>query len=254
MVKGLGILDNIKAVNRLAYLIGAFSVFIIIGSAVLYVLQNWFTIDRITIKGNTTHITHEQLSYIAKNRLRGTFFTLDINSLQREFMQIPWVQSVTVTRDFPDAITVNVNEYEAIARLGDEGLVSINGRVFSGADDSTTLPVFNGMANQVPRFLNDYKVLKPFLQAKNLSLARLDISGSGITKVFFSNNLQVVMCKVDIASDLDVLSKYWDRLYQLNPNLAYINMCYKNAVAINSPKSILSADTKTNVIKKGKTQ
>ena len=190
MVKGLGILDNIRAVNRLAYLIGACSVFIMIGSAVLYVLQNWFTIDRITIKGNTSHITHEQLSYIAKNRLRGTFFTLDINNLQREFMQIPWVQSVTVTRDFPDAITVNVNEYQAIARLGDEGLVSMNGKVFSGADDSTTLPVFNGMASQVPKFLNDYKVLLPFLQTKKVNLVRLDITSFGVTKIYFSNNLQ----------------------------------------------------------------
>jgi cell division protein FtsQ len=218
------------------------------------VLQNWFTIDRITIKGNTTHITHEQLSYIAKNRLRGTFFTLDINSLQREFMQIPWVQSVTVTRDFPDAITVNVNEFDAIARLGDEGLVSINGRIFSGADDSTSLPVFNGTAKQVPRFLDDYQVLKPFLRTKNVSLTRLDISGSGITKIFFSNNLQVVICKVDIAADLDVLSKYWDKFYQLNPSLVYINMCYKNAVAINSPKFIPGTDAKANVTKKGKTQ
>lgn len=250
MVKGLGILDNIKAINRLTYLIGAFSVFIIIGSAVLYVLENWFTIDRIIIKGNTTHITREQLSYIAKNRLRGTFFTLDINNLQHEFMQIPWVQSVTVTRDFPDSITVNINEYEAIARLRDESLISMSGGIFSGADDSTALPVFNGLASQVPGFLNDYKLLKPFLQAKKISLTRLDITGSGITKVFFSNNLQVVICKADIGLDLAVLFKYWDKLYQLNPNLYYVNMCYKNAVAINSPK--LAADTQSSVTQKGK--
>ena len=251
MVRSFGIFDNEKAVNRLAYLIGAFSVFIVLASAVLYVLQNWFTIDRITIKGNTRHITQEQLSYIAKNRLRGTFFTLDINSLQREFLQVPWVQSVTVTRDFPDAITVNVNEYDAIARFGDEGLVSVKGNVFSGADDSTTLPVFNGMLKQVPNFLDDYQALKPLLHDKNINLNRLDVTASGITKIYFSNDLQVIICNVNIASNIEILSKYWDKLYQLNPNLNYINMCYKNAVAINSPKGVVT-DTKANVTKKGK--
>lgn len=247
-------LDNIKVVNRLAYLIGAFAVFIIFASCVLYILQNWFKIERITIKGNTTHITQEQLSYIAKNRLRGTFFTLDINRLQREFLQIPWVQSVTVNREFPDAITVFVNEYEAIARLGDESLVSGSGKIFIGADDSITLPTFNGAEAQIPQFLNDYAVLKPFLQSKNISLTRLDLSGSGTTKVFFSNNLEVVICALDISSGVKILSKYWEKLYGLNPNLIYINMCYKNAVAINASKSSEITNTKPNITKEGKSQ
>jgi cell division protein FtsQ len=221
----------------MAYLIGAFAVFIIFASFGLYILQNWFTIERITITGKTTHITQEQLSYIAKNRLRGTFFTLDINRLQREFLQIPWVQSVTVIREFPDAITVNVNEYEAVARFGEDGLVSESGNVFIGADDSTTLPTFNGYASQIPQFLNSYNTLKPFLKAKNINLNQLDLNGSEITKLYFSNNLEVVICAADISKGVEVLSKYWDKLYQLNPNLTYINMCYKNAVAINSGKA-----------------
>jgi len=254
VVKGLSILDNIKFVNRLAYLIGAFAVFIIFASTVLYILQNWFTIDRISIKGNTAHITREQLSYIAKNRLRGTFFTLDINRLQREFLQVPWVQSVTVNREFPDTITVYISEYEAVARLGDEGLVSGSGNVFTGADDSLTLPTFNGLTSQIPQFLNDYKVIKPFTQSKNINLTRLDLSGSGITKLFFSNDLEVIICALDISAGIEVLSKYWDKLYQLNPNLTYVNMCYKNAVAINSAKSAQITDSKSSITKKGKSQ
>ena len=254
MVKSLGIFDNIKFVNRLAYLMGALAVFIVFASTLLYVLENWFTIERITIKGNTTHITHEQLSYIAKNRLRGTFFTLDINRLQREFLQIPWVQSVTVSREFPDAITVYINEYEAVARLGDEGLLSASGKIFTGADDSTSLPTFNGYTSQVPQFLNDYKILKPFLQAKNINLSRLDLSGSGITKIYFSNNLEVIICALDISSNIEILSKYLDKLEQLNPNLTYINMCYKNAVAINSSKAAEVTVAKSNITKKGKPQ
>lgn len=242
----MSILDNTKVVNRLAYLIGAFSVFIVLASIVLHVLQNWFTIDRIKIKGNTTHITHEQLAYIAKNRLRGTFFTLDINSLQREFLQIPWVQSVTVTRDFPDTITVNVNEYDAIARFGDEGLISSSGRIFSGANDSTTLPTFNGQANQALKFLNDYTALQPLLHSKNISLLRLDITNWGTTRVFFSNELAVIICTLDITAQIDTLAKYWDQLYQINPALNYINMCYKNGVAINSPPPGV-ATTKTGI-------
>lgn len=243
----LGILDDTKFIERLSYLIGAFAIFIVCGSILIYILHNWFKIEHITIKGNTRHITNEQLSYIAQNRLHGTVFTLDIKSLQREFLQIPWVQSVVVNREFPDSITVNINEYDAIARWGDEGMLSLNGRIFSGADDSTTLPTFNGHTGQIPQLINDYNELKPFLKLRNLNLLKLEVTGSGITKIFFSNNLQVVVCSLDITNRINTLNKYWDKLYQLNPDLNYVNMCYKDALAINSPKTLSINNTKPSI-------
>ena len=226
-------LDNIKLVNRLSFLIGALAVFIILSSCIYYVAQNWFKIEQIKIQGNTTHITEAQLSYIAKNRLKGTFFTLDIDSLQREFQRIPWVKSVTVLREFPGTITVDIKEYDVIARFGEDGLISGEGRVFNGADDRATLPIFAAPQQQIGQLLDDYQRLKPLLARKNLTLSKLELNGAGITKIMFGNNMQVVICSIDISDSLQVLTRYWDKLHALNPNLNYINMCYKNAVAIN---------------------
>jgi cell division protein FtsQ len=226
-------LDNIKLVNRLSFLIGTLAVFIILSSCMYYIIQNWFRIEQIKIQGNTTHITEEQLSYIAKNRLTGTFFTLDIDRLQHEFQRIPWVKSVAVLREFPDTIVVNIDEYDVIARFGSDGLIAGDGKVFDGADDSTTLPTFVAQQQQIGQLLDDYRSLKPLLAQKNLTLTKLELNGGGITKIIFSNNMQVVICNVDISDSLKTLARYWDKLYTINPNLSYINMCYKNAVAIN---------------------
>ncbi|MFN7094939.1 MAG: cell division protein FtsQ/DivIB, partial [Burkholderiales bacterium] len=248
--RGLNLLDNVKFVNRLAYLIGGLAVFILLFSWITYIVQNWFRIERITIKGNIQHVTSEQLSYIARNRLKGTFFTLDINNLQEEFRKVPWVKTVTVEREFPDAITVNIVEYQAIGRWGDDGLLSGDGRIFSGADDSTSLPIFLATKPQVAEVLQDYTLIQDSLAKHKLSLTQLYLSGSGITKLYLSNNLHIIVCGANFAQKWQRLMQYWDKLYQLNPNLSYINMCYKNAMAINSAsatsttRSIISGATK----------
>jgi len=226
-------LDNIKLINRLAFLIAILSVFITISSGIYYIVQHWFKIERITIEGNTAHITTEQLSYIAKNRLKGTFFTLDIDSLQHEFRQIPWVKSVTVVRNFPDTITVNVKEFDVIARFGDDGLIASDGNIFNGADDNPLLPIFIAMPSQLDKLMLDYKEIKPLMAAKNINLTKLELNGAGITNIWLSNNLHIAVCNSDIKNSLQVLTTYWDKFYQINPELSYINMCYKNAVAIN---------------------
>lgn len=243
MAKNFILLDNVKFVNRLAYLIGAIAIFALLSGVFVYVIQNWFKIDRITIRGDVPHITSEQLSYIAKNRLRGTFFTLDIDRLQSEFSKIPWVKSVTVTRDFPDTITVYISEYKAVARFGDENLIASDGRVFSGADDSITLPVFNGLQNQIPLFLSDYKLLQPFLKNESMNLVKLDISSSGVSKLYFYNGLEVIMCGTDLTTDVDTLGKYFDKINQLDPGINYINMCYHNAIAVRGLKRSLMVES-----------
>lgn len=250
-----GFFDNERFVNRLAYLIGGLAIFILLFSGIDYVVQNQFHIEKINIVGNPKHITQSQLSFIAKNRLHGTFFTLDIDALQYEFRQVPWVKDVTVSRDFPDSITVKINEYDAIARFGDDGLIAQDGKVFNGADDNPLLPVFYTDSSNIMAALKDYKIIQPLLQQNNVTLQKLYLGGTGITKLYLSNNLLVTICGSDITAAWQTLTKYWGQLYQLNPNLTTVNMCYKNALAINSVSSAkinASGLVKSEGNKKGK--
>lgn len=229
------LLDNTKFVNRLAYLIGGLAVFIILFSSMIYIVQNWFCVLHVTITGNINHITEMQLSNVAKNNLRGTMFTLDIDELQAEFRQIPWVKSVTVTRSFPDSITVNVTEYDAIAHFGDNGFfIAEDGRVFYGAINDPALPTFYVPEQKIPDIVSLYKAGTDIFKKRDISLNKIYWLGVGITKIEFSNKLQVIICGLDVINKLTVLDKYWDQLYKLNPGLDSVNMCYKNAVAINA--------------------
>ncbi len=226
------LLDNIKFLNRLSYLIGALAICIIIISGIDYLVQHKFKVEHIIIEGNLQSSTAVQFADIAQHRLHGTLFTLDIDGLQQEFRKIQWVKNVTVERKFPNTVKINIEEYQAFARFGDMGLLSVDGVIFNGADDDSNLPIFDADRDQLGELFGDYKILQPFLRQHNINLVSLTLIDGGIIKVGFSNNLSIVICGNNLMAGITLLGQYWERLYALNPNLSYVNLCYRNAMAI----------------------
>lgn len=228
---------NAKFINRLAYLIGAVAVFLLLFSGVIYVVENLFRVEHITVTGNINRVTKDQLLGVARDDLHGTMFTLNIDELQYEFKKIPWVKNVSVSRTFPDSITVHILEYDAVAHYGTDGdFVSPTGQVFLGVINDPTLPTFYGPTAMVPELLKIYNAAGTLFTTQNVKITILNWVGEGIVKAKFSNNLDVVICGPNFKDKLTTLSKYWQQLYALNPGLSYVNMCYKDAVAINAIK------------------
>lgn len=226
--------DNVKFINRLAYLIGGLAVFVLIFSFINYGVNNWFLVNKVTITGNMEHVDEGELTYIAQKRVQGNLFTLDINDIQNDFRRIPWVKHVTVYREFPNSITIGVSEYSAVARIGDDGLISADGQIFTGNVDSQKLPLFSAPEQNISEALADYKLINRMLAPRKVEITKLSINGLGITKLELSNNLRIVICGASIESQMQVMNQYWDKLYDVNPGLNYVNMCYKNALAINA--------------------
>ena len=225
--------DNLKFINRLAFLIGGLAVFILVFSLVEYSMNNSFTVNKVIISGNLEHVDNQDLSDTAIKSVSGNLFTLNINEMQASFLQIPWVKHITVSREFPNDVLVLISEYTAIANLGNSQLISADGRIFNGIA-SESLPFFQVATENVSEALSDYQLIGKILQGRHVLVNRIFINGLGITKLFFSNNLQVIICGTDIEAQLKLLDNYWDKIYTINPSLNYINMCYKNALAINA--------------------
>lgn len=226
---------NAKFINRASYLIGFIAVFLLLFSCIFYIVENKFLVEHITVTGNINRVTKEQLVNVASGDLHGTMFTLNIDELQYEFKKIPWVKSVSVSRTFPDSITVNIIEYNAVAHYGNDGnFVAPDGKVFLGVITDPTLPTFYAPKANVPELLKVYNYSNDLFESHAVLISKLRYVSVGIIKVSFSNGLEATVCGPDFSDKLVILNKYWKNLYTINPGLNYVNMCYKDAVAINA--------------------
>jgi cell division protein FtsQ len=234
----MNLLENLKFINRIAYLIGTLAIFILLFSCVEYAMNNWFAVNQVVITGNMVHINPNDLKYVAQNKARGNLFTININHLQNDFKEVPWVQKAIVSRDFPNSLSVEITEYQAVAKFGNQGLIAPDGNVFLGSSNNESLPIFYTSVQNVPEALDDNQLINNTFNDKGVKLISLTINGFGLTKVELSNNLHLVICGNPFTREINLLHTYWDKLYKINPQLNYVNMCYKNAMAINQKSSL----------------
>ena len=233
-------LGNIKLINRISYLLNALTIIILLWCGIRYLVMNKFMIEDVLVMGNVDHITQQQVDYIVQNKFNDSIFTVDINKMYYEFVQLPWVKEVSISRVFPNKLEVNVVEYKAVARFADSNLISDTGEIFNGADNNNTLPIFYLDSTQTQFALELYKMISPAIMSHNLQIVSLRFDGV-VIQLVLSDGEKIILCTNELNSGLNRLNLYWDKLKSINSNLKLMNFCYKNAVAINVPLHLRSS-------------
>jgi cell division protein FtsQ len=144
-----------------------------------------FSIQGITVRGNVAHSNAVTLRANVLPQLTGNFFTLNLLQARQAFEQIPWIRSALVRREFPNRLTVTLDEFQPVAQWGAEGdgkFLSAEGAVFEvNADDvdSDALPTLKGPESQAKVVLDMFQYLKPLMAKMDMNLDRLELSQRG---------------------------------------------------------------------------
>jgi cell division protein FtsQ len=177
---------DIRLMNGLAGLL-----FAVAALAILAGLLGWamrlpvFAIHGVTVDGDVTHYNAITLRANVMPRLRGTFFTLDVNAARRAFEGMPWVRLAVVRRDFPDRLRVQLQEHQAVAVWGaddDSHLVNSFGEVFeanAGELVQDKLPRLVGPSGQSAQVLAMQRTLEPMLARLDLGVDQLELTARG---------------------------------------------------------------------------
>ena len=121
-----------------------------------------------------THELHElrrsDLERSLAGRLRGNFFSINLDALRASLEQLPWVRRAEVRRQWPSRIEVSIEEHVPVAFWGQATgqLVNSYGEIFSAAISaapSETMPLLLGPNGMAPEMLGHYQqaldILKP---------------------------------------------------------------------------------------------
>ncbi|MDR0934373.1 MAG: cell division protein FtsQ/DivIB [Burkholderiaceae bacterium] len=78
------------------------------------------------------HVNALTIRGIATPRIKGNFFTVDLDAVREAFRAVPWVRDVAVRRKWPNELLVLVEEHKPLGTWGDDGkLLSVKGDVFT---------------------------------------------------------------------------------------------------------------------------
>jgi len=135
-------------------------------------------VRNVRFEGPFKRVTQAELEGAVLDLLRGNFFLVDLDAVQRRVEDLPWVRRAAVHRRFPQDIAVHFTEQRLAARWGEDAWVNTNGEVVqvSGDDLPGALPRLDGPQGTAAEVLAAYAQFRERLAALELELVGLALS------------------------------------------------------------------------------
>ena len=158
----------LSAISDLLYVAAAAALLV---AAVLWSTRlPLFPLREVVVMQELCELRRSDLERSLAGRLRGNFFSINLDALRASLEQLPWVRRVEVRRQWPSRIEVTIEEHVPVAFWGQATgqLVNSYGEVFSAAINvapAEAMPVLQGPTGMAPEMLAHYQqaqdILKP---------------------------------------------------------------------------------------------
>lgn len=191
---------------------------------------------RLYLHGALRHTPDEQVFEAVKPFLGVNLVALDIDGLYQAMHDLPWVSEVKIRRRWPDGVWVELGEREAIARWGEDALISPTGEIFSAPMDRIPQDMvqLHGPKGTEHDLLAAYASTRRQLAAVEVVIQSMWIDPRGAWHLRVNNDLELRLGRHHLKQRVErfmdvVLASLAPRLTQAQ----IIDMRYGNGFAVN---------------------
>jgi len=189
----------------------------------------------VRVEGALQHVSRTQLRAAIMPHAAAGFFGVDVDAIKRAVTQLPWVESVSVRRIWPDTVGVEVVEQVAFARWGRGGLVNPAGTLF--AAEPTTypegLPELRGPVDSEAVLVRGYREMSDTLAVLGLRIARLVLDERRAWRLQLANGMELVLGRQDAAARLARFARVFNKEPQAGAaNIRRVDLRYARGFAV----------------------
>ncbi|MYM38999.1 cell division protein FtsQ/DivIB [Duganella qianjiadongensis] len=240
--------QDVKALNATSSTLFVLSLLACIASGVWWVSQrpmfNLRTIRVETIgEDELRHVSNLTLRNNVLGKIKGNFFTTDLDAVRQAFESVPWVRRATIRREWPNQLIVALEEHEALGTWGEDGrLLSVKGDIFTAnlaeAEEDHVLPEFDGPEGSEKEVLSRYGELRKWFAPLKLVPEALSLSSRYAWTVRLDNGMSVALGREQSSTTLkervDRLTGIYPQLVTHLQNIDTIDMRYQNGLALSA--------------------
>ncbi|MHB1214003.1 MAG: cell division protein FtsQ/DivIB [Thiobacillus sp.] len=205
------------------------------GAASWVVAQPWFALRSIEVKTPVAHVTEAQIRLVAERRVRGTFFTIDLESVRNSLEKLPWVREARVERRWPDTLVVSLTEHVPLARWNDNALINEMGEVFVAAVDQR-LPRLSGPEDSSAEVVATFRRYQASLAPLGITIDELRLTPRRAWRLRLDNGIQLALGREQTDARLARFVAMYPRLFGAQPANAVA------AAAAHAPRKPIMVD------------
>lgn len=250
---------DIRMLNAAASTLFGLLLLALLASGIWWVVQRpMFSLRAITVEpvaGTVLrHVSASTIRTTALPKVKGNFFTADLETVREAFENVPWVRRAAVRREWPNRLIVMVEEHRALGTWGDDGrLLSVMGDVFTAnlaeAEEDGPLPAFAGPAGSSSDVAMRFRELHAWLKPAGLAPDSLLLSERYAWTVTLDNGMTVELGREQSSTTVKerverLVGIYPQLVARLQDRIESVDMRYPNGLALKAQGLNLVADRK----------
>jgi cell division protein FtsQ len=250
---------DVKAMNAVAgALFGLFALVVLTAGLCWLAQRPVFMLKVIRIESmgeeQLRRVNSSTIKGTAIPRIKGNFFTANLDNVRQAFEAVPWVRRAAVRREWPNKLVVSIEEHVPLGTWGDDGrLLSIKGDLFTAnlaeAEEDGELPEFAGPDGSEKEVVARFKQLNDWFAPVSLKPHSVQLSSRYAWTVKLDTGMAVELGREQSST---TLRERVDRLIGIYPKLAAglqnriesVDMRYSNGLALKASASAFGLDDK----------
>jgi len=160
---------------------------------------NTLPITTVEIQGEFHYLAKQQIQQAMEGQLVGGFFNIDVDGIRDVLLNIPWVNSATVRRVWPDTVQITIIEQLPIARWGSGGLVNNQGQLFFPLPETypLNLPELQGPVDSQTSMAVRYREIEKALDPLALHIKRIVLDERRSWKIELDGGVTLLLGRVN---------------------------------------------------------
>lgn len=188
----------------------------------------------ITIDGEHPHVDQKTLQSAISPYRQNNFFTLNLSDLKERLLQISWVESVFIAKEWPNRLHIQIKEKQAIALWNEDALLNDKLQPFlaSRTQLPRTLPQLSGPPGEQIKVWEAYQKYNQLLARLHLQITKLELSQQQTWTLQLNNGLRLVLGEQNNEERLERFIKAYPTLAQNSATIEYIDLRYHHGLAV----------------------
>lgn len=190
----------------------------------------------VQVTGRFQHVSPGEIEQAVAREVHGEgLLTVDLAAVSRAIHTLPWVDAVSVERDWPHGLSVLVVEQVAAARWGQDGLVNSGGVLFATGISHfpAGLARLSGPDGSEAEVTERYLAMQRRLVDAGLTITALRLDPRGAWQLDLANGITVRLGRSQVDERFEkFMSAALAIVERRAADISYVDMRYTNGFAI----------------------
>ena len=192
-------------------------------------------IMKIKIENQLDYVSSQDIKDLLSVRMGTGFFRFDAKGLKSDLEKLSWVDEASISRLWPETLSLHLREQVAIAYWNDEQLLNPRGEVFSPGDAEKTIgvPYLYGPDGSQRQVMEQFQAFNKIFIPTGLNVSGIKLSDRGSWNLMIDDSIQISVGRKKVSDRIKRFIKLYEKSnLKANFRNSEVDLRYENGIAV----------------------